>query len=161
MPLLPVPLLCPEELLTQSMWNTVSLAVQISAGVGGKRNLRRPSSPLPFPASTHLHGQFSTPVRAGGHMDTFQWIYFIQQALSYVPAGPCGLSVGYCGQRAHLKKQVPGIPKYLWLPGKLELSGGKIWLCRGLVGSRLYGRNHTPPFRIPPSSGRPALLSSH
>ena len=32
------------ELLTQSMWNTVSLEVQISEKVGGKRNLRLSTS---------------------------------------------------------------------------------------------------------------------
>lgn len=61
MPLLPLPLLFPEELLTQSMWNTVSPEVQISARVGGKRNLRLSSSLLPFPSKAHLYGQFSLP----------------------------------------------------------------------------------------------------
>lgn len=62
-----VPLLFPEELLTQSMWNTVSLAVQISARVGGKRNLRWPSSPLPSLSNTRLTTSES------------QWTYFTQQ----------------------------------------------------------------------------------
>lgn len=50
MPSLPVLLLFPGELLTQSMWNTVSPEVQISERVGGKRTLRLSSSlPLSHP----------------------------------------------------------------------------------------------------------------
>lgn len=48
MPSLPVLLLF-TELLTQSMWNTVSPEVQISVRVGGKRNLRQSSSLHLFP----------------------------------------------------------------------------------------------------------------
>lgn len=47
----------PEELLTQSMWNTVSPEVQISATGGRKRTLRLPSSlshpMLVFIANSH------------------------------------------------------------------------------------------------------------
>lgn len=73
-----VPLLLPEELLTQSMWNTVSPAVQISAGAGRKRNLRWPSSPLPSPSNTHLGPSES------------QWIHFTQQPLNSVPVASLG-----------------------------------------------------------------------
>lgn len=72
------PLLFPEELLTQSMWNTVSPVVQISAGVGGKRNLRWPSSPLPSPSNTRLSTSES------------QWICFTQQPLNSVPVASLG-----------------------------------------------------------------------
>lgn len=50
MPSLPVLLLF-TELLTQSMWNTVSPEVRISVRIGGKRNLRQSSSLYPFPSN--------------------------------------------------------------------------------------------------------------
>lgn len=65
MPLLSVALLFPEELLTQSMWNTVSPEVQISARVGGKRNLRHSSSLLPSPSTCLLYGRLSPPKAVG------------------------------------------------------------------------------------------------
>ena len=60
------------------MWNTVSPAVQISAGVGGKRNLRWPSSPPPSPSNTYLSTSES------------QWIHFTQQPLNSVPVASLG-----------------------------------------------------------------------
>lgn len=65
-----------------------------------------------------------------------------------VPAGPRGLSGGYCGQPdTHLEEQISSSPMYLQLSEKLGLSGDKILL--GLIGSRLHGSNHTPSFSLP------------
>lgn len=136
MPSLPVPFLFPGELLTQSMWNTASPEVRISEKVGRKRTLSLSSSlslsclTLTFTANSNAQGR---------------------GCISHnVPAEPHGLSGGYCGQPdTHREEQISGSPRYLQLSGKLGLSGDKIQVCWGLIGSRLRGRNHTPSFSGP------------
>lgn len=104
MPLLPVPLLFPGELLTQSMWNTVSPEVQISARVGGKRNLRQSSSLLPFPSHSPLYGQLSLPEA----VDAFHTI-----SSKLCPCWALWPLWGSCGQPdTHLQKQVSSSLKY-------------------------------------------------
>lgn len=73
---------------------------------------------------------------------------------------PVGSLGGYCGQPdTRLEKKISSSAKYLQLPGKLVLTGAKIQLCWGLMGSRLHGRNYTPTFRSPQQAPRCRTVS--
>lgn len=148
MPLLPFPLLFPE-LLTQSMWNTVSPEVQISARVGGKRNLRQSSS-LCLSLPTLLYGQLSLPEAVAA----FHTIGF-----KSCPCWACGPSGGLVASLTLIRSRSPAALSTI--PRGAGAMWGKIQLCWGPVGSSVPGRKQTPSFRIPPSSGRLAPLSGH
>ena len=142
--------LFPEEPLTQSMWNTVSPEVPISARAG-ERGVRHLASPLTFPSQPPLHGQFPPPRH---------WMHFTQ--LSYVPFGPWDLSGGTVVSRTPILRQASSSPKSDSQKGWGSWRQG-LALLGGSVGSRLHGRNHggTPSLRTPSFSGRLAPLSSH
>lgn len=119
MPSLPVPFLLPEELLTQSTWNTVSPEVQISAKGAGKEKSETSSPPTPFPynasPSAHGGGYISHKPEALASLEgTVASLPLIWGSRFPVPTGP--REAGAIGQ-----------------PGR----------------SRLRGRDCTPFFRIP------------
>ena len=120
--------LFPEEPLTQSMWNTVSPEVPISARAG-ERGVRHLASPLTFPSQPPLHGQFPPPRH---------WMHFTQ--LSYVPFGPWDLSGGTVVSRTPILRQASSSPKSdsqkgwgSWRQG-LALLGGQ-WEADSMAGT--------------------------
>lgn len=127
MPSLPVPFLLPEELLTQSTWNTVSPEVQISAKVGGKRNLRLPVLPLPFPTTLLL-----LPM-AGDTFHTSLKLWPLWRAL-----WPASHSSGEAGFQS---PQVPGKLGLLGSQGEADSVAGTVLLS---LGSLLSSDSQSP-----------------